>query len=337
MADHIDIYVGKKNIHYPDKNFWKQPKGDTLEKEFHSQVEVDAFRLASALVATQFTLIEMMHDIMHKVFRLGKLGGLKGEAWQAYCDQIGEACREYKVALFHPLITIGMFENDIPNVVTPVCTQQAEETIRFMRPETFIDFDGSAPCTSDGKNKEGKLIRPLFHFNSKYMVGECNPDYEKRMNLMDVFGILMAQGCGSLLDKIIETGLFAFGGSRTSIKDEGDILPYNPVFRDKGEIFITKVWEIMFECVVSVIHSWVHHRLLVACPDCSGEEGKQVILYPDGFSYHVPSACPLCNNQGIVFTDKVKTTADYADNRMTGGKIIDFNIMIPQDDTHRPL
>ena len=115
-------------------------------------------------------MMEMFSDIQHRVFRLGKLGGLKGDSYRAFADEVGDTCRDQREKMIRDFIHMGFFRDDPLNLSHPVVmNERGKKSLGAIHDEVFIDWDGSVDCVKMG-NKNPDEIRPAFMMNFDYLV-----------------------------------------------------------------------------------------------------------------------------------------------------------------------
>lgn len=305
MSEKIEIYACGEKFHYRDSNFYDHPAPDTDEGREIMHKRNRAYQLAYGVATMHGALSDMFSDIQHGIFRLGKLGGLKGDAFRAFADEVGDACREQKAVTFSTLINIGLFENDLLNLTSNfgMVGEKDDKSLRWVRPEVFVDFDG---CVKDA--------RPLFTQNSEYLSCCYGGDpWTAALTLSHVFGgVLAFQRVGSLVEKIIDIGAFAF---RESPEDATT----GKVLRDTKSreiIFEQMVTDLMFKAIMAVVSNWSFRGILIPCPHCFRGEGATRLNHAS--FWPEVDACVYCAGTGLVFTNLVKTTGEYVHQNNIG-------------------
>ena len=302
MTKHIDIYVSGKNYHYPDKK---------LQESFHAKVGEEpshpaykAYHMAAGLIYFHPRLITMFQDIQHKLFRLGKLGGLKGDTYQAYADQVGDATRYARHRMIYAnLVGLqSLFVDEESNLLFPLMynSEKVNDGMWAINEDVFVDWDGSvAECPVHEDHTSDMVVS----------VWGSSKGVPLTRNLREVLATLCWTGGDSLMDKIVELGLFAFGSER-SYEGYNEITMYKPHEQDRACIYVREAQKIIFEAMVTFIQCLVNQGLIVNCERCleKNKVGFNARLYPDQFFRHDVQGdrCEACEGIGLLFTDKVK-------------------------------
>lgn len=329
MAKHIDIYVSGENYHFPDKK---------LQKEFHCKVGEEpshpaykAYVMGSGLACLHPRLIKMFQDIQHRLFRLGKLGGLKGDVFQAYSDQIGDATRYARYRMIYGSLCglRSLFVDDEMNLLHPLKydVEKVDDGLWAINDNVFIDMDDSVDKCETAHIDHKKKDMVVKIWGSESVVGSI---WASR-NLRQVFSTLCWTGGDSLMDKVVELGLFAFGSEHT-YEGYNEITQYRPHEQDRACIYVREAQKIIFDAIIETIQLMVGNCLIVNCDKCM-EKNKIAFnarIYPDQFFRHDIQAdtCEACEDMGLLLTDKVKVVQRMGFGvGLDGGRVIN----IPQE------
>ena len=323
LAVHLCV-DGKWQDYLPSYNDWASldPVKDCRLAE--------GLTLAHSVWRFYYSVAEMLYDIQHELFRLGRLAGLTSERLKAYMDRVGDISRLHIAhTIGNVLPSIGLFrpgcmaENsqDLPSRM-----QGGWDPVMILDPSVCVVV-GPAP---DVPREFKENARPVFDANCDYF----NAGHPKALFVH----ILNGEGV-SMLNSVLELGILMFG----ELPDPDAIRPLDPAKQTRTEIFARGVRQVFAEALLVRIREWGTSGLCIPCPECTGKGSRipeQVSLYLPHLtsgSVYEPDVCKFCGNTGITFTEKVVTiTAPRRDLKATYMANVDFPYVDRMRDTQIP-
>lgn len=316
MKEAIDIYVRGEHLQYPNPNQYKD-RGNMTEDDAMQWVRKDAaYQIARGIDNIIPSIQQMCQDIQHQIFRLGKLGGLKGDSYQAFADKVGNGIRRRKAFMIYgTLVSVGLFRRDSVNL--DFFSLAGEKNfIKDVAPGVFI-WDG---MTEHGARWEKIPTKAKPDFlpcpvEEAHIVFERDALHGEPQNLYKFFSPITGVGSGSFIDECIEMAKFIFGSNKTwDASTYNRVSRYDPSKLDRAELFVKDCEDIIFRAIANTIQLWVSWGLLVHCRECGRTWGdvNDIVLYP--YEFFHPDAlqkCPYCMDFGLRFTTGIRTSEPF--------------------------